>query len=155
MLDADLAELYGVTTGRLNEQVRRNIKRFPEDFMFQLTKDEYDGLISQFAISNEGRGGRRKLPLVFTEAGALQAASVLNSPRAIQVGIYVHRAFIQLRDLLATHKTIAKQLMELEKRVTGQDKTIAQIINTIHQLLEPPPAKKKRPIGFRTSADDE
>jgi hypothetical protein len=95
-----------------------------------------EALMLQIATSNEGRGGRRKLPLVFTEAGAPQAASVLNSPRAIQVGIYVHRAFIQLSDLLSTRKTIA------------------QIINTIHRLLEPPTEPKKRPIGSHTGEDE-
>jgi ORF6N domain len=154
ILDTDLAELYGVSTTRFNQQVRRNIERFPEDFMFQLTKEEHDALILQFATSKSGRGGRRKLPLVFTEAGALNAASVLKSPRAIQVGIYVHRAFVQLRDLLATHKNIARQLTELEKRVAGHDKEIAQIVAAIHRLLEPPPAAKKRPIGFHTSVEE-
>lgn len=148
ILDSDLAELYGVPTARLNQQVRRNIERFPEDFMFQLTRAEQVGLMLQIATSNVGRGGSRKLPLVFTEAGALQAAGVLKSLRAIQVGIYVHRAFVQLRDLLATHKNIAKQLSELQKRVSGHDKAIAEIVAAIHRLLEPPPARKKPPIGF-------
>ena len=154
ILDSDLAELFGVKTARINQQTRRNIERFPIDFMFQLTQEERDALMLQNATSNEGRGGRRNLPLVFTEAGSLQVASVLNSPRAIQVGIYVHRAFIQLRDLLATHKNIAKQLIELEKRVAGHDETISQIINTIHRLLEAPPEPKKRSIGFHASGID-
>lgn len=100
LLDADLAVLYGVTTARLNQQVRRNLKRFPRDFMFQLTAEEHTALMLQSATSKPGRGGRRKLPLAFTEHGAIMAATVLNSPRAVEMGIYVVRVFIQLRDLL-------------------------------------------------------
>lgn len=100
LLDADLAVLYGVTTARLNQQVRRNLERFPRDFMFQLTAEEHTALMLQSATSKPGRGGRRKLPLAFTEHGAIMAATVLNSPRAVEMGIYVVRVFIQLRDLL-------------------------------------------------------
>lgn len=158
MLDSDLALLYGVETRRLNEQVRRNPDRFPADFMFQLREDEFKALMSQFATSNDGtatsgRGGRRKLPLVFTEHGALQAASVLNSSRAVEVSLYVVRAFVQLRGLLAANEQLAQQLAELDKRLSQKlsthDQAIAGILNTLRALMQPPEsAVKKRPIGF-------
>jgi len=148
MLDSDLADLYGVETKVFNQAVKRNQERFDADFMFQLTAEEWTSLRSQTVTSKSGAGGRRYLPYVFTEHGAYMAGNVLNSPRAIAVSKFIVRAFIQIRDLLATHKNIARQLMELERRVAGQDKQIAQIIRTIHQLLEPPESPKKRPIGF-------
>lgn len=151
MLDADLAGLYGVTTRRLNEQVRRNADRFPDDFAFRLTNQELAILMSQNATSSEtpsGHGGRRKLPLVFTEHGAIMAASVLNSPRAVEVSVYVVRAFVQLRELAVTHKDLARKLDELERRVTGHDEAIAGLINAIRELMVPPEPKKKRSIGF-------
>ena len=155
IIDADLAQLYGVSTSALNQAVKRNKARFPDDFMFQLSGEEFDYWKSQIVISNpRAKMGLRKVPYAFTEHGAYMAGNVLNSPRAIDVSMFIVRAFIQMRDLLATHKNIAKQLSALDKRVTGQDKTIAQIIATIHRLLEPPPAPKKRPIGFHTSDDD-
>jgi hypothetical protein len=117
MLDSDLAELYGVTTKRLNEQVKRNRQRFPADFMFQLTSDEATNLRSRIATSKQGRGGRRYRPYAFTEHGAIMAASVLNSYRAIEVSIYVVRAFVKLREMLRTHKELARKLAELEKRI--------------------------------------
>jgi hypothetical protein len=117
MLDSDLAELYGVTTKRLNEQVKRNRQRFPADFMFQLTSDEATNLRSRIATSKQGRGGRRYRPYAFTEHGAIMAASVLNSYRAIEVSIYVARAFVKLREMLRTHKELARKLAELEKRI--------------------------------------
>jgi hypothetical protein len=151
LLDADLAALYGVETRRLNEQVRRNADRFPPDFMFTLTTEEFAALMSQFATSNEGRGGRRKLPLAFTEHGALMAATVLNSPRARDVAIYVVRAFVQVRDLLASNKELARQLKELERRLEQKlathDRAIAGILDAIRDLMNPP-EPKKRPIGF-------
>jgi len=151
LLDSDLAALYGVTTARLNQQVRRNLERFPEDFMFQLTTEEYQSLMLQIATSKPGRGGSRKLPLVFAEHGAIQAANVLNSPRAIEMGIYVVRAFVQLRDLLASNKELAQQLKALETRVMRKldthDQAITEIIKTIRQLMNPP-EPKKRSIGF-------
>ena len=117
--------------------------------MFQLTADEWESLRSQIVTLKTGRGRLRKyLPYVFTEHGAYMAGNVLNSPRAFAVSKFIVRAFIQIRDLLATHKNIARQLIELERRVASQDKQIAQIIRTIHQLLEPPEPPKKRPIGF-------
>lgn len=151
LLDADLAVLYGVTTARLNQQVRRNLERFPADFMFQLTAGEHAGLMLQSATSKPGRGGRRKLPLVFTEHGAIMAATVLNSPRAVEMGIYVVRAFIQLRELLTSNKELAKRLDDLEARIARKlathDQAITGIINTIRGLTNPP-EPKKRPIGF-------
>lgn len=148
MLDADLAELYGVSTKVFNQAVKRNQERFDEDFMFQLTKEEDMSLRSQSVTSRSSHGGRRYLPYVFTEHGAYMAGNILSSPRAIAVSKFIVRAFIQMRDLLATHKNIAKQLSELQKHVAGHDKDIAQIIAAIHRLLEPPPESPKRPIGF-------
>lgn len=155
IVDADLAALYGVPTKRLNEQVRRNAERFPGDFMFQLAPEEWEALRSQFATSNEPtRGGRRYAPFVFTEHGAIMAATVLNSPRAVEVSIYVVRAFVQLRELLAGHKELAKRLDQLEARMERKllthDQAIAGILDAIRQLMAPPPAPKKRPIGFVT-----
>ncbi|MHB0926544.1 MAG: ORF6N domain-containing protein [Gallionellaceae bacterium] len=150
MLDADLAELYGVETKRLNEQVRRNSERFPEDFMFQLTSEEFIHLRSQIATSNNpvGRGGRRYLPFVFTEHGAIMAASVLNSSRAVEVSVHVVRAFVHLRELVSSHKELAQKLNQLERKVGAHDKAIAEIITAIRELMTPPEPKKKRPIGF-------
>ena len=144
MLDSDLAKLYGVPTFRFNEQVRRNLKRFPEDFMFQLTKDEHRSLISQFAISKIGRGGRRFLPYVFTEHGALMAANVLKSEKAIEASIYVVRAFAKLREMIASHKDLARRLAELEKKYDSQFKVV---FDAIRQLMEPAKPKPRR-IGF-------
>ena len=148
MMDYDLAALYGVTTARLNEQVRRNAERFPEDFMFQLGKQEFAALMSQIATSNSGRGGRRKLPYAFTEHGAIMAASVLSSPRAVEVSVYVVRAFVRLRELLASNKELAKKLDELEHKLSSHDTTIVQLVNAIRDLMAPPAPKKKRSIGF-------
>lgn len=151
MVDTDLAALYGVQTRRLNEQVRRNTERFPEDFVFQVTPAEFANLKSQFATSSWG--GRRKLPLAFTEHGAIMAAMVLNSPRATEVSVYVVRAFVQLRDTLIAHKEFAKRLDELEAKIErkfgSHDQAIAGILDAIRQLMTPP-EPKKRPIGFLT-----
>jgi len=153
MLDADLAALYGVETRRLNEQVRRNTERFPEDFMFALSQEEWNALRSQIATLKTGRGQHRKyLPYAFTEHGAIMAATVLNSPRAIEVSVYVVRAFVQLRELLTGHKELAKRLDELESRMqrklSSHDQAIAGILDAIRQLMAPPEPRKKRPIGF-------
>lgn len=157
ILDRDLAAIYGVTTGRLNEAVKRNAKRFPEDFMFQLTAAEHAVLISQIAISTPSRGGRRKLPWAFTEHGAIQAANVLNSLRAVEMGIYVVRAFIKLRELLASNKELARRLDELEarieKKLTTHDQAIAAMLSAIRQLLNPP-APTRRPIGFTADLEE-
>lgn len=151
MLDVDLAELYGITTGRFNEQVKRNLARFPRDFMFQLTNQELAVLRSQFATSNKrlGRGGRRYLPYAFTEHGAIMAATILNSQRATEVSVYVVRAFVRMREVLATHKELAKQLAALERRIDSQDQTIVEIVRAIRELMTPP-EPTKRPIGFVT-----
>lgn len=153
IIDADLATLYGVATKRFNEQVRRNLSRFPADFMFQLTEAEFSALRSQNATSNEkptGRGGRRYLPLVFTEHGAIMAATILNSPRATEVSVYVVRAFIALRELVAGNKEVVAKLNELEHKLESHDQAIAGLINAMRELMKPPETKK-RPIGFMTS----
>jgi phage regulator Rha-like protein len=147
MLDSDLAELYGVTTKRLNEQVKRNKERFPADFMFQLTSEETKSLRSQIATSKRGHGGRRYRPYAFTEHGAIMAASVLNSHRAIEVSVYVVRAFVKLREMLRTHKELARKLAELEKRIEGHDEEIMALFEAIRQLMEPPERPSKK-IGF-------
>jgi hypothetical protein len=135
MLDRDLAVLYGVTTKRLNEQVRRNRDRFPADFMFQVTEKEGEILRSQIATSSEGWGGRRSLPYAFTEHGALMLASVLNSPVAILASIQVVRAFTQLRKMVASHFELARKLDALEKKYDSQFKVV---FDAIRQLLFPP-----------------
>ncbi len=146
MLDSDLAEIYGVTTKRLNEQLRRNQKRFPRDFAFQLTKTEATTLMSQFATSNL-RGGRRYLPWVFTEHGAIMLASVLNSEIAIAASVRVVRAFVRLREMISANAELAHKLSELEHRMDGHDQAIAQLFAAIRQLLQPP-VKPKPEIGF-------
>jgi hypothetical protein len=149
MLDSDLAAIYGVPTMRLNEQFKRNRGRFPGDFAFQLTAEENAALISQFAISKKGRGGRRKLPWVFTEHGAIMLAAILNSARAVEMSVFVVRAFVQMREILAGNKQLAAKLAELEKRVGGHDEVIADLITAIRKLLEAPTEERpKREIGF-------
>jgi hypothetical protein len=149
ILDSDLAALYGVETRRLNEQVRRNASRFPGDFMFRLTRDELDALKSQNATSSAGWGGKRKLPLAFTEHGALMAASVLNSPRAVHMSVYVVRAFVRLREWVAGQAELVKRLADLERRVAGHDQDLQAIVHAIQQLVTPPPETSRRRIGFR------
>ena len=149
LLDADLALLYGVTTKRFNEQVRRNAGRFPEDFMLQLTPEEWSPLRSHFATLKTGRGTHRKyLPLAFTEHGAIMAATILNSSRATEVSVYVVRAFVRLRELLRSNSELARRLDQLEKRLGTHDRVIAGLVNTIRQLLAEPGPAKGRPIGF-------
>jgi phage regulator Rha-like protein len=148
MLDSDLAKLYGVSTKRLNEQVKRNRDRFPEDFMFQLNSTEANNLRSQFATSKEGRGGRRYLPFAFTEHGAIMLASVLNTPRATEVSIFVVRAFVRLREILATHRNLAKKLAELEEKIETHDEAIQSLLSAIRKLMAPPAAEQKK-IGFQ------
>jgi len=145
MLVSDLARLYGVTTKRLNEQVRRNIDRFPQDFMFQLTREEYDALRSQIATLKTGRGQHRKyLPYAFTEHGAVMLANVLNSPTAVQASIQVVRAFVRLREMMITHTELARRLDELEKKY---DKQLAVVFEAIRALMAPT-KKETRRIGF-------
>lgn len=145
LLDADLAQLYEVATKRFNEQIKRNPMRFPADFMFRLTEEEYESLRSQNVTSK--RGGRRYLPLAFTEHGAIMAASVLNSDRAVEMSVYVVRAFVQLRAVLLDHKALADKLAALERRVSHHDNSLAEVIEAIRALMaQPKPAH--RPIGF-------
>lgn len=147
MLDADLARLYGVTTKRLIEQVRRNIKRFPDDFMYQLTRQEFANLRSQFATSSWG--GRRYLPYVFTQEGVAMLSSVLNSKRAIRVNIQIMRAFVKLKELLLTHKELTIKIEALERKYADHDEKIKKIFEAIRQLMIPP-EEPKRKIGFHT-----
>ncbi len=147
MLDADLAKLYASSTKRLNEQVKRNRDRFPNDFMFRLSRDEWDCLRSQIATSKMGRGGRRVPPYAFTEHGAIMAANVLNSPRAVQASIQVVRAFIRLRELLASHKELARRLDALEQRYDGQFKVV---FDAIRKLMTPSESKVPR-MGFHAA----
>jgi hypothetical protein len=147
MLDSDLAAIYGTSTMRLNEQVRRNRQRFPADFAFQLTPDEFKPLISQIAISKKGRGGRRKLPWAFTEHGAIMLASVLNSPIAVQASVRVVRAFVRLREMVAANAQLAARLKDLERRLDSHDEAIVELFAVLKRLLEPE-VKPKREIGF-------
>jgi len=147
LLDSDLVQLYGVTIKRLNEQVKRNPKRFPADFMFQLTSIEYNTLRSHFATLKRGQH-RKYIPYAFTEHGAIMAAAVLNSPQAIAMSIFVVRAFVRLREILYSQKELAKKIAELENKVGDHDSSINAIILAIKQLMQAPPRPSKR-IGFR------
>ena len=147
MLDSDLARVYGTSTARLNEQFKRNRDRFPGDFAFQLTSDEFANLMSQIATSS-WHGGRRKLPWVFTEHGAIMLASVLNSPVAIEASVRVVRAFVYLREQISTNGELARKFAELEKRLNGHDESIATLFEAIRQLLEPPTPEGRHEIGF-------
>jgi hypothetical protein len=153
MLDSDLAALYGVQTFNLNKAVARNRARFPDDFMFQLTREEFQALTFQFGISKRGRGGRRTPPYAFTEQGVAMLSSVLRSERAVRVNVEIMRAFVRLRSVLATHSELARQLRELEKRVGGHDEQFAEIIQAIRDLMQPPPERKRKPIGYLTEAE--
>ncbi len=151
MLDDDLAELYQVETRRLNEQVKRNIDRFPEDFMFQLDEKEWENLKSQNATSSWG--GRRKLPYAFTEHGVLMLSSVLNSDRAIQVNIQIMRIYAKLRAMLMTNKDILLKLEKLERRVINHDHDIRVVFGYLKELLNPK-TEPLRKIGFRQKKED-
>jgi hypothetical protein len=163
VLAADLAALYGVTTWRLNEQVKRNQHRFPPDFVFRLTSKESKALRCQFGTSNTmsqnsltsqiarsktGRGGRRHLPYAFTEHGAIMAAMVLNSPRAIEMSVQVVRAFVRLREVLGSNRDLAHKFAELERKIESHDAAIRNLFEAIRQLLTPPKAPRKQ-IGFQ------
>jgi phage regulator Rha-like protein len=157
ILDSDLAALYGVPTKRLNEQYRRNRKRFPEDFAFQLTVKETNSLRSQIATSSS-HGGRRYRPYAFTEHGALMAANILNSPRAVQMSIFVVRAFAKMRETLLSTRELARKLAALEKKLTSRldvhEAAIVQVLQEIMQILNPPPSPPEPPrrrIGFHLS----
>lgn len=170
ILDEDLAKLYRVPTHRLNQAVKRNADRFPNDFRFQLTRQEVTNLISQIVISssaprdasclrsqivisNLGHGGRRKLPYAFTEHGALMAANVLNSPAAITMSVQVIRAFVQLRQLLINHKALAAKLAELDARVGAHDTRLAALITAIRNLAAPDGPRHRRKIGFHPAGN--
>ena len=147
MLDADLAAIYRVTTKSLNQQIRRNRKRFPPDFAFQLTAEEFRFLRSQIVTSKMGRGGRRYRPWVFTEHGAIMLAAVLNSDIAVQASIRVVRAFVRLREMVAANAQLAAKLEDLERRLDSHDEAIVDLFATLKRLLEPE-AKPRREIGF-------
>jgi hypothetical protein len=148
MLDEHLAELYGVKTKILNQAVKRNRKRFPGDFMFQLSFHEVRDLRSQFVTSNEGRGGRRHLPYAFTEQGVAMLSTVLNSEHAVQMNIEIMRAFVRLRQILSTNKALAEKFAELERRVESHDEHIRSLFEAIRQLMTPSEVPRPR-IGFR------
>jgi hypothetical protein len=149
MLDADLADLYGVETKALNQAVRRNHKRFPADFMFQLTAEEAASLRSQI-VTSKGRGGRRHVPLAFTEQGVAMLSSVLRSPRAVDVNIEIMRAFMRLRELLQSNTELARKLADLERKYDTQFRVV---FDAIRKLMEPP-STAKRPIGFHLARDE-
>ena len=161
MLDADLATLYGAPTKRLNEAVKRNLRRFPEEFMFQLTEEEGEVLRSQIATSNKGRGGRRYSPYVFTEYGVVMLSSVLHSERAIQTNILIVRAFIRMRELITSHKDVAARVEKLERSHDRTASVIEVIVEDIEHLAQevkemkalPPVTKRK--IGFRLGNDSD
>jgi ORF6N domain len=148
ILDVDIAELYGVPVKRLNEQVKRNVERFPSDFMFRLSTKEHSALRSQFATSNKNRGGRRYPPHAFTEHGAIMAATVLNSKRAVRMSVFVVRAFVRLREMLATNRRIAGKISELENRLDSNDSVILDLIEAIKELMTPVQPRHTR-IGFQ------
>jgi phage regulator Rha-like protein len=150
MLDEDLAELYEIDTKTLNRAVSRNVERFPEDFMFQLTAEESRTLRYQIGTSNEGRGGRRYRPYAFTEQGVAMLSSVLRSPRAVQVNIAIMRAFVKLREILSTHHDLASRLDELESRY---DEQFRAVFDAIRELMRPP-EKPSRRIGFTAPKSD-
>ena len=147
ILDSHLAELYGVTVKRLNEQIKRNGRRFPADFMLRLTRSELEFLRSQNATSNSGRGGRRYRPFAFTEHGAIMAATVLNSERATKMSIFVVRAFVRMREALAANQEILSKLSQIERRLENHDVDIQQLVEAIRRLMAPP-ARSGRRIGF-------
>jgi len=146
MLDRDLAELYGVATGNLNKAVSRNIKRFPEDFMFELTKEEFENLKSQ--IETSSWGGIRKMPKVFTEQGVAMLSGVLHSDRAIMVNIQIMRVYTKMREMLLTHKDLLLKMEEMEKKVSGQDEKIGQIFNYLKQFIKDQETPRKE-VGFK------
>lgn len=158
MLDSDLAELYQVTTGNLNLSVRRNLNRFPDDFMFQLTKEEHEALLLQLARPKNGRGGRQTPPYAFTEQGVAMLSSVLNSDRAIQVNIAIMRAFVRIRELLATHKNLARKIEQLEATQKDHFIMLTLVVKDIQTLAKSvqkeftklrAPRRRKASIGFQ------
>jgi hypothetical protein len=147
IIDSDLAEFYGVLTKRLNEQVKRNIDRFPDDFMFQLSQSEKSELVAS-CDHLEKLKYSKTLPYAFTEHGAIMAASVLNTPRAIEVSVFIVRAFIKLRQLVSGQKELQRKISQMERKLTDHDKQIIEIVKLIKQLLNPALPPKKRRIGF-------
>jgi hypothetical protein len=158
MVDEDLAELYEVQTGRLIQQVKRNIDRFPSDFMFQLTKDEAMALRSQSATSRDGHGGRRYAPYVFTEQGVAMLSGVLRSETAVAVNIAIMRAFVELRRVAASHTVIERRLEDFERETKAKlgqhDQQLDEIFQALRQLISPPP-RPRRPVGFRLPEGDQ
>jgi hypothetical protein len=148
LLDRDLASLYGVQVKVLNQAVKRNLSRFPDDFMFVLTAEEAESLRSQTVTSKSGRGGRRYLPYAFTEQGVAMLSTVLNSERAIEVNIAIMRAFVRLRGIMSTHKGLARKLDELERKLGEHDEKFQVVFEAIRQLMVPPAAPPKPRIGF-------
>jgi hypothetical protein len=148
MLSQHLAELYGVPVGALNQAVKRNKARFPEDFMFQINQKEFEDLKSQIVTSSWG-GLRRALPYAFTEQGVAMLSSVLRSPRAVQVNIAIMRVFVQLRQLLSGHVELERKFADLERRIEGHDTTLRSLFEAIRQLISPP-KKRRREIGYHT-----
>lgn len=149
VLDADLAAFYGETTKRFNQQVSRNRERFPADLMFQLDEQEYAALRLQFATLKTGRGQHRKyLPYVFTEHGAIMAATLLNSPRATELSVHVVRAFVELRGMLASNRELAGKVHALERKVSVHERNIAELADSMAELLAAPSPAPKRSIGF-------
>jgi hypothetical protein len=153
LLDRDLAALYGVTTSNLNKAVNRNLERFPDDFMFRLKTDELEALTFQTGISKrKGRGGRRTLPYAFTEQGVAMLSSVLNSDRAIEVNIAIMRAFVKLREVLSTHKDLARKLEEIERQLGEHNEQFRVVFDAIRQLMAAPPDPPKRRIGYHAAS---
>jgi len=154
MLDEDLADLYGVTTGNLNKAVHRNISRFPEDFMFQLTKHEFDNLI--FQIGTSSWGGRRKLPFAFTEQGVAMLSGILNSDRAIMVNIRIMRVFIKVREYMMDNLSVRLELEEIKKKLDNQDKNIELVFTYLDELIEKhEQPKPRRSVGFKVPGSKE
>lgn len=147
IIDADLAEFYGVPTRRLNEQVKRNRDRFPEDFMFQITTNEKTEVIANCDHLKKLKFSKA-LPFAFTEHGAIMAAAVLNTPRAVDVSVFVVRAFVQLREVISGHRELARKIDELERKLSDHDGQILALVEAIKQLMEPTRVRKKKSIGF-------
>ena len=150
MIDRDLGELYKLPNKHLNQQVKRNIQRFPDDFMFQLTKEEWESLKSQFVTSKKGRGGIRKLPYAFTEQGVAMLSSVLHSDRAIHVNIQIMRTFVKIKEMMSSHKVLAQKIEELEQKYKKHDEHFVVVFSAIKKLLEEPQKSKSSKIGFHT-----
>ena len=149
MLDSDLAGFYGETTKRFNQQVGRNLDRFPDDFMFQLDEQEFSALRLQTATLKSGRGQHRKYrPYAFTEHGAIMAATLLNSPRATALSVYVVRAFVELRGMLSSNRELAAKVHQLERKVSAHERNIAELVDAMAGLLAAPAQPTKRSIGF-------